>query len=614
MDKNIETIEILLFEDNPGDTGLIEAMLEEFIDFSYKLKNVETLDEGLNLLEGRSFDVILLDLGLPDSEGINTFINVHKKCHDAPIIILTGLTDEKTGINAVKKGAQDYLVKGQVESRLLERSIKYSIERKKAEEEIQIFANIVESSDDAIITKSLGGIIAGWNSGAEQIYGYSAEEVLGKPISLLESDDLKGETKRLIERIKNGERIRHYETLRLKKDNNLINVSITLSPVFDTSGELVAISTIARDITERKRAEEDLKLANIYNRSLIEASLDPLVTIGPDGKITDVNYSTEAVTGYSRDELIGTDFSDYFTEPENARKGYQQVFQDEKVFNYALEIKHKKGNVTPVLYNASVYRDEAAGVIGVFAAARDITERKQAEEKLKETIEELERSNDELQQFAYITSHDLQEPLRTIASYTQLIERRYKDKLDSDADDFIEFIVEAAVRMKDMIQGLLYYSRVGTMGGELRSTNTEKLLEIVISNLNAAIEENEVTITHDDLPVVVADEGQLVQLFQNIISNAIKFRKDDEYPRIHISAHKSANEYVFSVADNGIGIESQYFSRIFEVFKRLHTRVEYEGTGIGLSISKRIIERHNGRMWVESEFGEGATFYFTIPY
>ena len=614
MDKNIETIEILLFEDNPGDTGLIEAMLEEFIDFSYKLKNVETLDEGLNLLEGRSFDVILLDLGLPDSEGINTFINVHKKCHDAPIIILTGLTDEKTGINAVKKGAQDYLVKGQVESRLLERSIKYSIERKKAEEEIQIFANIVESSDDAIITKSLGGIIAGWNSGAEQIYGYSAEEVLGKPISLLESDDLKGETKRLIERIKNGERIRHYETLRLKKDNNLINVSITLSPVLDTSGELVAISTIARDITERKRAEEDLKLANIYNRSLIEASLDPLVTIGPDGKITDVNHSTEAVTGYSRDELIGTDFSDYFTEPEKARKGYQQVFQDEKVFNYALEIKHKKGHVTPVLYNASVYRDETAGVIGVFAAARDITERKQAEEKLKETIEELERSNDELQQFAYITSHDLQEPLRTIASYTQLIERRYKDKLDDDADDFIEFIVEAAVRMKDMIQGLLYYSRVGTRGGELRSTNTEKLLEIVISNLNAAIEENEVTITHDDLPVVVADEGQLVQLFQNIISNAIKFRKDDEYPRIHISAHKNANEYVFSVADNGIGIESQYFSRIFEVFKRLHTRVEYEGTGIGLSISKRIIERHNGRMWVESEFGEGATFYFTIPY
>ncbi|MGB9978406.1 PAS domain S-box protein [Methanobacterium sp.] len=610
---NIETIEILLFEDNPGDTGLIEFMLEESTDFSYELKNVETLDEGLKLFKYHSFDIILLDLGLPDSDGIETFIEVNRECHETPIIILTGLTDEKTGINAVKMGAQDYLIKGQVESTLLERSIKYSIERKKAEEKIQIFANIVESSDDAIITKSFDGTVTSWNRGAEHIYGYSSDEIIGKPISLLESDIFKGETKRLIEKIKNGERIRHYETLRLKKDNTLINVSITLSPVFDTSGELVAISTIARDITEKKRAEEDLKLANRYNRSLIEASLDPLVTIGPDGKINDVNYSTELITGYARDELIGTDFSDYFTEPEKAREVYQQVFQDEKVFNYALEIKHRKGHVTPVLYNASVYRDESDDIIGIFAAARDITERKQAEEKLKEIIEELERSNYELQQFAYITSHDLQEPLRTIASYTQLIERRYRAKLDDDADEFIDFIVEAAVRMKDMIQGLLYYSRVGTKGGELKSTNTEKLLEIVLYNLNASIKENNVTVTHDKLPLVVADEGQFIQLFQNLISNAIKFKRDNEYPKVHISANRNENEYIFSVADNGIGIDSQYFNRIFEVFKRLHTNIEYDGTGIGLSISKRIIERHGGRMWVESEEGKGSIFYFTIP-
>ncbi|MEL7669776.1 MAG: PAS domain S-box protein [Methanobacterium sp.] len=611
---NTETIKILLFEDNPGDTGLIEFMLEESTDFSYELKNVETLNEGLKSLKFHSFDVILLDLGLPDSDGIETFIEVNKKCHETPIIILTGLTDGKTGINAVKMGAQDYLVKGQVESTLLERSIKYSIERKKAEEKIQIFANIVESSDDAIITKSFDGTVISWNNGAERIYGYAADEIIGKSISILESDIFNGETKRLIEKIKDGERIRHYETLRLRKDNSLINVSITLSPVFDTSGELVAISTIGRDITERKRAEEELKLANMYNRSLIEASLDPLVTIGPDGKINDVNYSTELITGYSRDELIGTDFSDYFTEPEKAREVYQQVFQDEKVFNYALEIKHRKGHITPVLYNSSVYRDESDDIIGVFAAARDITERKQAEEKLKEIIEELERSNYELQQFAYITSHDLQEPLRTIASYTQLIERRYRNKLDDDADEFIDFIVEAAVRMKDMIQGLLYYSRVGTKGGELKSTNTEELLEIVLYNLNAAIKENNVTVTHDKLPAVVADEGQLIQLFQNLISNAIKFKKDDAYPRVHISAFGGENEYIFSVADNGIGIEPQYFNRIFEVFKRLHTSVEYEGTGIGLSISKRIIERHGGRMWVESEAGSGSIFYFTIPF
>ena len=256
-------------------------------------------------------------------------------------------------------------------------------ELKKAEEKIQILANAVESSDDAIITKSLDGIIASWNKGAETVYGYSGEEVLGKPISILEPDNLKGEVKRLAKKIKRGERIRHYETLRLKKDGTIINVSITLSPVFNASGELVAISTIVRDITESKKAEETLRLSNIYNRSLIEASLDPLVTIGPDGKITDVNEATELITGYSRDELIGTDFTNYFTDPEKAREGYQQVFREGLVFDYALEIQHRNGRMTPVLYNASIYQDESGEVIGVFAAARDITERKKAEENIE---------------------------------------------------------------------------------------------------------------------------------------------------------------------------------------------------------------------------------------
>ncbi len=255
-------------------------------------------------------------------------------------------------------------------------------ERKKAEEKIQNLANIVESSNDAIITKSFEDIITSWNKGAEQIYGYSAKEALGRPISILEPDSLKGEIKQLDKMIKQGEKIHNYETSRLKKDGTLINVSVTLSPTFNSSGELVAISTIARDITERRKAEEAVRLSNIYNRSLIEASPDPLVTIGPDGKITDVNNSTETATGRSRYELIGTDFSDYFTEPEKAKEGYQLVFQEGFVRDYPLEIQHKNGRIIPVLYNASIYKNEAGEVIGIFAAARDITERIKAEEAL----------------------------------------------------------------------------------------------------------------------------------------------------------------------------------------------------------------------------------------
>ena len=251
-----------------------------------------------------------------------------------------------------------------------------------AEKNNQLLANVVESTDDAIIVKSLDGIILNWNIGAERIYGYSAEEAIGKNISILAPKHLEREIFNLIERIKKSEKIHHYETLRLKKDGELINVSITLSPVFDNSGNLIAISTIARDITENKKIEKERKLASLYNRSLIEASLDPLVTIGPDGKVTDANKATEKVTGYLKEEIIGSDFSYYFTEPEKANQGYKKVFKEGFVKDYPLEIQHKNGQTTPVLYNASVYKDETGKILGVFAAARDISKYKKAQNSL----------------------------------------------------------------------------------------------------------------------------------------------------------------------------------------------------------------------------------------
>ncbi|RPJ70749.1 MAG: PAS domain S-box protein, partial [Alphaproteobacteria bacterium] len=425
-------------------------------------------------------------------------------------------------------------------------------------------------------------------------------------------DNLKGEMKQLVEEIKQGKKIQHYETSRLKKDGTIINVSITLSPVLGLSGELVAISAIARDITESIKAKEALRLSNIYNRSLIEASLDPLVTIGHDGKITDVNISTEFVTGYSRAELIGTDFTDYFTEPEKAKKVYQEVFKEGFVWDYALEIQHRNGSITPVLYNASVYKDESGEVIGVFAAARDIIERKKAEKMLKLKIEELARSNMELEQFAYVSSHDLQEPLRMITSYLQLLQRKYQGKLDDKADKYIYFAVDGASRMYDLINDLLEFSRVTTKAREPELTNCEFILDQVLSNLKIFMKESKANVSYCSLPEVMADYTQLVQVFQNLIVNGIKFHSE-EAPKIHISAKKEASEWVFSVQDNGIGIDPQYSEKIFEVFKRLHKKEEYPGTGIGLAICKKIVERHGGHIWVESKLGEGSTFYFTLP-
>jgi PAS domain S-box-containing protein len=284
-----EKVAILLFEDNLGDTALIEEMLEEFADFPYELKNVETLNEGLSLLEEFSFDVIITDLRLPDSDGIDTFLDIHARNSRIPTIILTASNDEKIVIDAVKKGAQDYLIKGQADGRLLKRSIQYSIERKKAETKIQILANIMESSNDAIITKSLDGIITSWNKGAEQVYGYSAKEIIGRPISIIEPDSFKGEIEQLSEMIKQGEKIYNYETSRLGKNGTKIDVSITISPVFDIRGKLTAISSIARDITESRRAEEKLRESEEKYRNIIETTNEGIVVIDAALRIIYIN-------------------------------------------------------------------------------------------------------------------------------------------------------------------------------------------------------------------------------------------------------------------------------------------------------------------------------------
>ena len=242
---------------------------------------------------------------------------------------------------------------------------------------------------------------------------------------------------------------------------------------------------------------------------------------------------------------------------------------------------------------------------------RERNELVEARQKLEESVAELGRSNADLQQFAYVASHDLQEPLRMVSSYTQLIARRYQGKLDADADEFIAFAVDGANRMQRLIQDLLAYSRVNTTGRQFEPTAMETALNSALGNLVNAAKESQAVITHDPLPAVMGDERQLAQLFQNLLSNAIKF-SGAQPPRIHISAKQTDGQWVFSVRDHGIGMDPQYGDRIFVIFQRLHTRAEYPGTGIGLAICKKIVERHGGRIWVESELGKGATFYFTM--
>jgi len=350
-----------------------------------------------------------------------------------------------------------------------------------------LLAAIVESSDDAIISKDLSGTITSWNRGAERIFGYSRTEAVGRCITLIGAPGRSTEALDILERIKNGERIEHYETVRRAKDGRLVNISLSVAPVFVKKGRMVGASKIARDITDRKIAEDALE---------------------------------------------------------------------------------KQAN-------------------------------------------NLVRANADLEEFAYITSHDLQEPLRTIRACTEMFLRKSGEKLTAEEKDLLQLVATAGQRMSSMVSDLLGYSRMLTEDVPVANVPIAEVLDWAQNNLHLAVQTSNAEISYAEMPMVRGNRIALVQLFQNLLSNAIKYRSS-EPAQIRISAERQANRWLFAVRDNGIGIDPAYHQRIFRLFQRLHSQ-EFPGTGIGLTLCRKIVQAHGGKIWVESEVGMGATFFFTLP-
>jgi PAS domain S-box-containing protein len=399
-----------------------------------------------------------------------------------------------------------------------------------------------------------------------------------------------------------------------RKNGSEFPIEIMLSPLESTEGILVTAAI--RDISVRKAAEKHLAQMEGRYRGLLEAAPDAMVVVNQAGEIVLLNVQAEKQFGYRRDELVGQKVKNIIPEGfaerllADALRSAEDALAQQIGTGIELNGRRKNGSEFPIEIMLSPL-ESAEGIL-VTAAVRDITMRKKAEAHLLQKVEELNRSNEELEQFAYIASHDLQEPLRMVASYTQLLSRRYKGKLDSNADEFISFAVDGASRMQRLIKDLLAYSRVGTRAKDLFDTSSEEALQQALINLRGAVEESGAQVTHDPLPIVVADEMQLIQLFQNLVGNAIKYQNPGT-PRVHISAARDGEKrWTFSVRDNGLGIDSQYFERIFGMFQRLHKREEFEGTGVGLAICKKIVERHGGSISVKSELGHGSTFSFAL--
>lgn len=376
-----------------------------------------------------------------------------------------------------------------------------------------------------------------------------------------------------------------------------------------------SVDNLEKEVEQRKRTEEELRTTSDYLNKLIDYASSPIIVWDPEFRITRFNHAFEKLIGKMEQEVLGQSLETLFPLDlvETSMDRIHTLLSSEGGEAVEINFRHTKGSVRTVLWNAAtLFAADGVTPLATIAQGQNITKRKQAETKLAATIEDLRRSNQELEQFAYVASHDLQEPLRMVTSYTQLLAERYQDQLDDKAQKFIHYAVDGAVRMQLLINDLLIYSRVGTKGMPLELTDVHTVLGEAKNILGMAIYEAKAIITNDELPDVRADASQLVQLFQNLIGNAVKFR-GEQYPHIHISARDEGQEWLFSVRDNGIGIDPQYADKLFIIFQRLHSRDEYPGSGIGLAICKKIIERHGGRIWFESELGKGTTFYFTFP-
>ena len=481
-------------------------------------------------------------------------------------------------------------------------------------------AQFRELFDDAPVAYhelDLNGVVCRVNRAECALLGYEANEILGRPIWEFIAG-AEQETSRAVYRQKLfGERLlAPHQRLYRHCGGGEVCVEIHDALVRNATGETTGMRTALLDITERNRAEEALRESEETNRLLFEYAPSAVVVHDivldmagrpVDFVFTSANPAFEKQTGLHVEDVIGRRLTEVL--PGIDKTPLFEIYGKVALTGEAVSFEHYS-EVVGRHFSVSAYR---IGTGCLATRLTDITERKRMMEALEVHAEKLARSNIELERFAYVASHDLQEPLRMVASFTQLLSKRYSGKLDETADRYIDFAVDGAKRMQQLIADLLTYSRVTNKEIEPRQADSRALVVTAAENLQVAIEESGASVDWDPLPEVWVDQTQFIQLLQNLLANAIKFRQKDAAPRIHVSAEDTGGEWRFSVQDNGIGIDPRHADRIFQVFQRLHTRADYPGTGIGLAVCQKVVERHGGKIWVESEPGAGSTFRFTIP-
>lgn len=489
---------------------------------------------------------------------------------------------------------------------------------KRAELEIANLAAIVAFSSDAIIGKTVDGTITSWNAGAERLFGYPAEEAVGQSITIISPYELLDEERKILETIKNGGLIENYETVRVRRSGERVHVAITVSPIRDSAGRVVGASSINRDISNRKRSEEALKRSQQLLAKTLE-SLDEAIFLldARTRSILSCNSSVRSIFGYSEEELIGQNIECLHVSSEMYRVFGEKMYSALDamgVFRTEFQMRRKDGSIFPSEHSVTEVREESGGRLYLVSVVRDITERKEAEAELKRHMKKLEDSNRDLEDFAYVASHDLQEPLRKVQAFGDRLKAKYGASLGPEGEGYIDRMQNASRRMTDLIRSLLEYSRVTTRGKPFTKVDLSEIVRDVLLDLEARIEQTGGEVLVEKLPVIEADPYQMRQLFQNLIGNALKYVRSGSTPRVKIYAQQLEGVCRIFVQDNGIGFDEGYLERIFRPFQRLHGKgAEYEGTGMGLAIVKKIAGRHEGSVTAKSTPGKGSTFIVTLP-
>jgi len=614
---------ILIVDDSPHDRATCKRYLQRDPDRNYTLWEEDLSRKGLVAAQVVKPHCILLDYRFPDIDGLQFLSQLQVLLGEQmpAVVMLTGSDREGVAIEAMKRGAQDYLVKDKITQEGLWRAVTNAIEkvglrhtletqhRQLGESEAR-FRALINSVPAMVWAAAPDGTMNLVTDQWIEYCGMTKEQLARDwPRLVLHPDDYERCMTQWTQALTDGT---PYEIeVRNRRHDGEYRWFLTRAvPARDDRGRIIGWYGTTTDIHDRKQTEEALR----QQAEIIDQTHDAVIAADLDGRITSWNKGAERLFGYTATEIVGR--SVLFLLPEELQSQFPTLvmapLREHGQHELEMRQRRKSGQECDVHLSLSLRRDQQGSMTGIIGYAIDITERKRAEEMQTKLLAEVQHVNEELQQFAYVVSHDLNEPLRAITNFITLLAKRYQGKLDAEADEYISFVTDGAHRQQQMLTALLAYTRIGRPTTEATSVDCCTLLTHVLDDLRLAIAESQAAITYDPLPTIQGDATRLKQVLQNLISNAIKFRGPVP-PQVHITARRTGTHWQFSVRDNGIGIDLAQAGRLFQVFQRLHPHNGYEGTGIGLAICKRIVEQYGGRIWVESELGKGTTFFFTLP-